>query len=136
MCKNPPYMKILINLPCLFGKGHEVEEVKNRCDEMLSNKSLVVLDEVDFLQDYDILYHITSHTRANLFLLTQKVYWYKSMNDESVKSSLQPDHIVFHEYSTEEIREILRMRAKKGLNEYDKESLESIVCTACKGLQE
>ncbi|MDA8055430.1 MAG: hypothetical protein M0Z77_07265 [Thermoplasmatales archaeon] len=45
------------------------------------------------------------------------------MNDESVKSSLQPDHIVFHEYSTEEIREILRMRAKEGLNEYDKESL-------------
>ena len=45
------------------------------------------------------------------------------MNDESVKSSLQPDHIVFHEYSTEEIREILRKRAKEGLNEYDKESL-------------
>ena len=56
-------------------------------------------------------------------LLAQKVYWYKNMNDESVKSSLQPDHIVFHEYSTEEIREILKMRAKEGLNEFDKESL-------------
>ena len=76
-----------------------------------------------FLQDYYILYHITRHTKANLILLTQKVYWYKNMNDESVKSSLQPDHIVFHEYSTGEIREILMMRAKEGLNEYGKESL-------------
>ena len=76
-----------------------------------------------FLQDYYILYHITRHTKANLILLTQKVYWYKNMNDESVKSALQPDHIVFHEYSTGEIREILMMRAKEGLNEYGKESL-------------
>jgi cell division control protein 6 len=121
--ENPTSTKIYRNIAHLFGKGHEVEEVKNRCDEMLSSRSLVVLDEVDFLQDYDILYHITRHTKANLILLTQKVYWYKNMNDESVKSSLQPDHIVFHEYSTEEIREILRMRAKEGLNEYDKESL-------------
>ncbi|EQD55655.1 AAA family ATPase [mine drainage metagenome] len=45
------------------------------------------------------------------------------MNDESVKSSLQPDHIVFHEYSSDEIREILKMRADEGLNRYDKESL-------------
>ncbi len=45
------------------------------------------------------------------------------MNDERLKSSLQPDHIVFHEFSTEEIREILKMRAKEGFNEYDKEAL-------------
>ena len=81
------------------------------------------MNEVDFLQDYDILYHITRHTKVNLILLTQKLYWYKNMNDESVKSSLQPDHIVFHEYSTEEIRKILRMMAKEDLNEYDKGSL-------------
>ena len=62
--------------------------------------------------EYDILYHITRHTKANLILLKQKLYWYKTMHDASVKSSLQPDHIVFHEYSTEEIREILRMLFK------------------------
>ncbi len=109
--ENPTSTKIYRNITRLFGKGHEVEEVRSKCDAMLSDKSLVVLDEIDFLQDYDILYHITRHTKANLILLTQKVYWYKNLNDESVKSSLQPDHIVFHEYNTEEIREILRMRA-------------------------
>ena len=121
--ENTTSTKIYQNTSYPFGKGHEVEEVKNRCDEMLSSRSLVVLDEVDFFQDYDILYHITRHTKANHILLTQKVYWYKNMNDESIKNSLQPDHIVFHKYSTEEICEILRMKAKEGLNEYDKESL-------------
>ena len=122
--KNPTSVKIYRNIALIFGKGHEVEEVKNRCDEMFSSRSLVVLDEVDFLRDCYILYHITRHTKANLILLTQKVYWYNNMNDESVKSSLQPDHIIFHEYSTEEIREVLKMRTKEGLNEYDKESLD------------
>ena len=121
--ENPTSTKIYRNITRLFGKGHEVEEVRSRCDSMLSGKSLLILDEIDFLQDYDVLYHITRHTKANLILLTQKVYWYKNMNDESVKSSLQPDHIVFHEYSADEIREILKMRAKEGLNEYDKEAL-------------
>ena len=121
--ENPTSTKIYRNIARLFGKGHEVEEVRSRCDSMLSGKSLLILDEIDFLQDYDVLYHITRHTKANLILLTQKVYWYKNMNDESVKSSLQPDHIVFHEYSADEIREILKMRAKEGLNEYDKEAL-------------
>ena len=72
------------------------------------------MEEVDFLLDYDIICHIARHTNANLILLTQEVFWYKNMNDENVKSSLQSDHIVFHEYSTEEIREILKMRAKEG----------------------
>ena len=58
-----------------------MENVKKRCYEMLANNSLVVLNEVDFLQDCDILYHITRHTKANLILLTQKVYWNNTMND-------------------------------------------------------
>ena len=45
------------------------------------------------------------------------------MNDECIGNSLQLGHIVFNAYSTEEIREILRMRTKEGLNECDKESL-------------
>ena len=107
----------------ISSRGHDIDEVKNKFDSLLSGKSIVILDEVDFLQDYDILYHITRHTKANLILLTQKVYWYKDMNDESVKSSLQPDHIVFHEYNTDEIREILKMRAEEGLNKFDKVAL-------------
>ena len=121
--ENPISIKIYRKLTRIDSRGHDIDEVKSRFDSMLSGKSIVILDEVDFLQDYDILYHLTRHTKANLILLTQKVYWYKDMNDESVKSSLQPDHIVFHEYSSDEIREILKMRADEGPNKYDKESL-------------
>ena len=122
--KNPTSTKIYRDIARLFGKGHEVEEVKIKCYEMLSSRSLVVLDEVDFLQNDGSLYHIMRGIKANLILLTQKVYWYKNMNDESLKSSLQPDHIEFHKNSTVEIREILRMRTKEDMNKYDKESLD------------
>ena len=121
--ENPTSIKIYRYLTRISSRGHDIDEVKNKFDSLLSGKSIVILDEVDFLQDYDVLYHITRHTKANLILLTQKVYWYKDMNDESVKSSLQPDHIVFHEYNADEIREILKMRAEEGLNKFDKVAL-------------
>ena len=121
--ENPTSIKIYRKLTRIDSGGHDNDEVKSRFDALLFRKSIVILDEVDFLQNYDILYHLTRHTKANLILLTQKVYWYKDMNDESVKSSLQPDHIVFHEYSSDEIKEILKMRANECLNKYDKESL-------------
>jgi cell division control protein 6 len=70
-------------------RGHNIDDVKSRFDSVLSGKSIIILEGVNFLQDYDILYHLTRHTRANLVLLTQKVYWFKDMNDESVKRSLQ-----------------------------------------------
>ncbi|SIM83686.1 Cdc6/Cdc18 family protein [Cuniculiplasma divulgatum] len=121
--ENPTSTKIYRKMTRIDSRGHDIDEVKSRLDSMLSGKSIVILDEVDFLQDYDVLYHLSRHTKANLILLTQKVYWYKDMNDESVKSSMQPDHIVFHEYNADEIREILKMRAEEGLNKFDREAL-------------
>jgi len=121
--ENPTSIKIYRTMTRISSRGHDIDEVKSRFDSLLSGKSLVILDEVDFLQDYNILYHITRQTKANLILLTQKVYWHKNMNDESVKSSLQPDHIVFHEYSANEMKEILEMRAEQGLYKYSKEAI-------------
>ena len=121
--ENPTSVKIYRSMTKISSRGHDIDEVKSRFDSLLSGKALVILDEVDFLQDYDVLYHITRHTKANLILLTQKVYWYKDMSDESVKSSLQPDHIVFHEYSADEMKEILQMRAEEGLYKYSSEAI-------------
>ncbi|BAB60634.1 hypothetical protein [Thermoplasma volcanium GSS1] len=121
--ENPTSIKIYRYVTKISNRDNDIDEVKNKFDSFLYGKSIVILDEVDFLQDYDVLYHITRHTKANLILLTQKVYWYMDTNDESVKSSLQPDHIVFYEYSSDEIREILKMRADEGLNKYDPDSL-------------
>ncbi len=121
--ETPSSIKIYRYLTNISSRGHDIGEVKTKLDSIISGKCLIILDEVDFLQDFDVLYHITRHTKVNLILLTQKVYWYKDMNDESVKSSLQPDHIVFHEYIPEELKEILTMRAEEGLYKYDDEAL-------------
>jgi len=48
---------------------------------------------------------------------------YKDMNDESVKSSLQPNYIAFHEYNADEIREILNMKVEESLNKYNPDPL-------------
>lgn len=47
----------------------------------------------------------------------------EDIDDESVKSSLQPDRIVFHEYNADEIREILKMGMEESLNRFDQEAL-------------
>lgn len=121
--ENPTSKKIYRAMTGLYSKGNDLSEVKDRLDRMLSKKSLIILDEIDFLLDYDALYHFTRNSKSNLLLLTQKVYWYKTMTDESVKSSLQPDHIVFHEYNAQELRDILIMRAIEGLNYFEESAI-------------
>ena len=72
--ENPTSIKIYRYMTRIFSRGHDIDEVENKFDSLLSGKSIVILDEVDFLHDHDVLYHITRHTKANLILLTQKVY--------------------------------------------------------------
>ena len=81
------------------------------------------MDEIDFLKDLDVLYHVSRSTKTNLVLLTQKTYWYNEIKDESIKSSLQPTHVNYREYSAEEIQEILKMRAEDGLYEWDEKAI-------------
>lgn len=50
-----------------------------------------------FCGDTDILYFITRETHVELILLTQNVKWFQELKDESVKSSLLPNSIVFND---------------------------------------
>ena len=117
--ENSTSIKVYRALSQIHSRGRDVEEVRNSVDKMLEGKALLIVDEVDFLHDFDVLYHISRQTKATLILLTQKVYWYRDMSDESVKSSLQPVHVVFHEYGAKEMSEILNLRASEGLVNYD-----------------
>lgn len=45
------------------------------------------------------------------------------MNDKSVERSLQPVHMVFHEYSAIEMKEIFYMRSEEDLYEYSREAI-------------
>ena len=119
----PTSYKIYAKIGNTTQKGLPVQELREASDKFLTDHTLLILDEVDFLKDFDILYHTTRFTKANLILLTQKVYWYQNMSDESVKSSLQPDHVVFADYNTDQISQILNLRAEAGLNNYSQEAI-------------
>jgi cell division control protein 6 len=98
--------------------GFSMSDLRREALKRLGDRTLLVLDEVDFLNDDDVLYHVSRSTKASMILMTQKVYWYKGI-DESIKSSLQPIPIIFQDYNAEEMYSILRMRAEEGLHTWD-----------------
>jgi len=105
-------------------RGFSISEIREMALKKITNKkTIIVLDEVDFLKDYDILYHLSRSTKATLICLTQKTGWYKEINDESIKSSMQPIHINFKEYNADEIYEILKLRVEDGLYNWDDAAL-------------
>ncbi len=101
------------------GRGYALNDTIQWATEKLKGRYIVIIDEADVLKDHKILYHLSRQTRVSIILLTQKLFWFNSLED-SIKSSLQPIHVNFKAYEVNEIRIILEMRAKEGLNEYEK----------------
>ena len=82
--------KIYQKMSGIMKRGLSISDVRKEALEKMKEKTILVLDEVDFLKDLDVLYHICRSTKSNLVLLTQKIHWYKDIGDESIKSSMQP----------------------------------------------
>ena len=85
---------------------------------MLDDRTILVLDEVNFLKDMDVLYHLLNSTKVCLVLLTQHFRWYENLGDPSVQSRLQAEHVVFSDYTVQQLNEILKARAETGLNKF------------------
>jgi cell division control protein 6 len=115
--------KIYQKISGITKRGLSISDARKEAMEKMKEKTILVLDEVDFLKDLDVLYHICRTTKSNLVLLTQKIHWYKEIRDESIKSSMQPTQILFKEYNSNEIYEILKMRAENGLYKWREEAL-------------
>jgi len=99
-------------------KGYGLGDTIDWAREKIKGRYIVVLDETDLLKDNRILYILSRQIKVNLIILTQKLFWFNSL-EESIKSSLQPIHINFKAYEVDEIKTILNMRAKEGLNKYE-----------------
>ena len=97
-----------------YGLGDTIDWAKKK----IKGRYVVVLDEADLLKDNKILYILSREIHVNLIILTQKLFWFNSL-EESIKSSLQPVHVNFKAYEVNEIKTILKMRAKEGLNKFD-----------------
>ncbi len=96
--------------------------------------NIIVLDEFDMLKDDDILYFLTrdkSFGRVMLFLITNNPLAVNKVITDDVRSSMQPNYVVFKEYGVDEIFEILRLRAEAGLYKCDHAILKHIAA-GCK----
>ena len=115
---NPTSYKLFEAIAGKTGRGYALNDTIQWAKEKLQGRYVVVIDEADVLKDNKILYVLTREIKVNLIILTQKLFWFNSLED-SIKSSLQPIHVNFKAYEVNEIRIILEMRAKEGLNKYE-----------------
>jgi Cdc6-like AAA superfamily ATPase len=98
--------------------------IREKADSTLDDNTILVLDEVDFLKDLDVLYHITNSLKCSMILLSQDPHWFSKMKDDSVKSRMAgTEHVSFSEYDSTQIKEILSLRAKEALDHYDEEGV-------------
>jgi Cdc6-like AAA superfamily ATPase len=114
--------KALAHMLKVRPRGYSYSELCTRFEEQIPEKSVVVLDEVDLISEKDfrkdILYFLSRSGRYNMILLSNNPKFLNTL-DESTRSSLQPDLLLFRNYSAGEIRDILRDRARTGLRTWD-----------------
>ncbi|PSN82230.1 hypothetical protein B9Q03_14440 [Candidatus Marsarchaeota G2 archaeon OSP_D] len=105
-----------------FGRGELNRRLAGR---LASGRSLVVLDEADFLYDEALLYLLARETRSMVLLITQNAHFMDRLSP-SVLSSLQPVAVHFPNYDAEQLYQILKLRAEDGLNHYDEGGIRHI----------
>ena len=119
---NPTSYKLFEAIAGKTGRGYALNDTIQWAKEKLTGRYVVVIDEVNVLKDNKILYYLSKETKVSVILLTQKLFWFNSL-EENIKSSLQPIPINFKAYEVDEIKAILKMRAKEGLNKYEERGL-------------
>jgi len=119
---NPTSYKLFEAIAGKTGRRYALNDIIQWAKEKLTGRYVVVIDEANVLKDNKILYYLSRETRASIILLTHKLFWFNSL-EENIKSSLQPIHINFKTYKIDEIKTILKMRAKEGLNKYEEGGL-------------
>jgi len=101
--------------------------------ETLNSKkyTFLVLDEADFLRDIkpynvftegkqkdaDAIFTVTRNTHAFLITIAQNVQFFDQL-DPATQSSFLPVHVIFRPYRAEELFQIMKDRAEKGLYHY------------------
>jgi cell division control protein 6 len=103
-------------------RGSAFGEVLKELDEKLSGRTILIIDEVDFLQSNEIFYHITRSTKVFIIAIAQSINWFRSL-DSGIQSSFRPTMIFFKDYDATQLKEILTLRAKAGLKHYDESGI-------------
>jgi len=105
--------------------GYDYGDIFEKFKDALKGRVILVLDDVDLLNSRDLFYYLTRSVSVMTISTLQNVMWFDNL-DDSTKSSYRPEKIFFPNYTQEQLKEILMLRAKYGLNHYEEEGLNTI----------
>ena len=111
--------KIMAHLLGVRARGCTLDELWHRFTDNNRQRTVFILDEIDFINDKDkrtdILYLISRSENNYMVILLSNNPKFVNTLDESIMSTLQPEIIHFSSYNAFEITTILKDRAKAGL---------------------
>lgn len=111
--------KVLAHFLKVQPRGYCFSELCEKFEKEMPAGAVIVLDEIDILAERDlrrdILYFLSRSGKSYSVVLLSNNPKFLDALDESTRSSLQPERILFKNYSVEEIHEILKQRAEIGI---------------------
>jgi len=111
--------KIIAEILEVQARGSSLSELYHKFKKAFPRKTLVILDEVDLMspkdKNRDILYFLSRDKNNYMTILLSNNPRFLEQLDTSTKSTLQPQVIHFKNYNAQQIYEILKDRAQKGL---------------------
>ncbi len=128
--------KILASLLGLRPRGCSLDELWQQFTDSGKGKIVFVLDEVDLMSDKDkhkdILYLISRSPNNYMAILLSNNPKFLNPLDESIKSTLQPEIVLFRSYNATEIKKILTERARVGLKSLPRRIIREIAAMTVK----
>lgn len=136
-CRNhDTSFKIFAHLLGIHARGTSMSEVFERFCARCHKKTVVVLDEVDLMSPKDrrreILYLLSRASQPFLVIMLSNSPQVLKELDAATRSSLQPVPVHFKNYNAEQIHEILRDRARRGLHRWAEADLSEIAALTTK----
>lgn len=104
--------------------GYGASELQNILAQRYP-RCIIILDEIHHLRDNALLYFASrdEQFRPLIISMTQHLRWLETINDPGIRSSFRPREVLFKPYDAQEIYEILRQRAERGLSHFSEDSL-------------
>ncbi len=122
--------KILASVLGIKPRGVSLDELWERFCARYTGPLILILDEIELLspkdRHKDILYLLSRSEQSPMTILLSNHPKFLQQLDESVRSSLQPEPIHFHNYDAPQIRRILEDRARTGLGSFAQAQLAEI----------
>ena len=128
--------KILAHLLGVHARGASMGELFERFCKRCLKKTVVILDEVDLMSPKDrrreILYLLSRASQPFMVIMLSNSPQVLKELDAATRSSLQPVPLHFKNYNAQQIHEILRDRAERGLHRWEESDLAEIAALTTK----